>query len=257
MDCFDGHPPPAKSQPLKLMLFHLLCGAICAAGAQNLHTKLTGRFYADDKISVTAPTTWSIAIDEADGMHRGAILRQGKYILRLCTSCTQVSGIVGGRFSEISGLVQPWYRVDPAANQAPCGQQRSTRISEQLNRIDFWFRRDPAHTYDEEADDCRQPKTTATVWYGSYFEENCSFAATGQDCGGYFLHLLWLTGQHARAQAPTDEMAFALTYDETDLDQLPHKGDPALNRVLVEATNIVRSVHFTGSKMRPAGTASP
>jgi hypothetical protein len=247
----------AKSQPLKLALFHLLCGAICAAGAQNPHARMIGHTYADDKISVAAPGTWTIAIDEADGIHRGPILRKGKYILRLCTSCAQVSGIVGGRFSEIASLVQPWYRVDPLAKPAPCGQQGSTRISEQLNRIDFWFRRDPAHTYDEDADDCRQPKTTATVWYGSYFEENCSYAATGEDCGGYFLNLNWLTRQHAGTLAPTDQMAFALAYDETDLDQLPHKGDPELNRVLIEATNIVRSVHFKGSRMKPAGTASP
>jgi hypothetical protein len=52
-------------------------------------------------------------------------------------------------------------------------------------------------------------------------------------------------------------MAFALTYDETDLDQLPRQGDPELNRVLIEATNIVRSVHFKGSRRKPAGTASP
>jgi len=213
---------------------------------------ITDRTYADDKINVTAPATWSVAIDDVDGIHRGATLRKGRYILRLCTSCTQVSGIVGGRFSEIAGLVQPWYRVDPLANPAPCGQQRSARISEQLNRIDFWFRRDPAHLYDEDADDCRQPKTTATVWYGSYFSDNCSYAATGEDCGGYFLHLNWLTGQHARQLAPTDEMVFALTYDETDLDQLPHNGDPELNRVLIEATNIVRSVHFKGSKVKPS-----
>lgn len=248
----------AKSQPLKLALFHLVCAAICIAGAQELHMRMIGHTYVDDKITVTAPATWAIAVEDADaGIHRGAILRKGKYILRLCTSCAQVSGIKGGRFGEISGLVQPWYRVDPGAKGSPCGQQRSTRISKQLNRIDFWFTRDPAHAYDEDADDCRQPKTTATVWYGSYFEENCSFAAAEEDCGGYFLHLDWLTRQHARSLDPSDEMAFALTYDETDLDQLPHKGDLELNRMLIEATNIVRSVHFKDLRVKAAGTPPP
>jgi hypothetical protein len=79
-----------------------------------------------------------------------------------------------------------------------------------------------------------------TVWYGAYFAENCSNAATKEDCGGFFLHLNWLTRQHSRTLAPTDEMAFALSYDETDLDQLPHQGDFELNRVLIDATNIVR-----------------
>ena len=49
-------------------------------------------------------------------------------------------------------------------------------------------------------------------------------------------------------------MAFALTYDETDLDQLPHKGDLELNRMLIEATNIVRSVHFKDLRVKAAGT---
>lgn len=231
------------------LAFCLFCVALCAAEAQDLHARITGHTYADDKISVTAPATWSIGIDNVGGIHRGAILRKDKYILRLCTSCAQVSGIVGGRFSEIAGLVQPWFRVDAGANPSPCGEQRSTRVSKQLDRIDFWFRRDHAHPYDEDADDCRQPGTTASVWYGSYFEDNCSYVATGEDCGGYFLHLNLLTGQDARTLAPTDEMAFALTYDETSLDQLPHKGDPELNRVLIEATNIVRSVDFKGSRM--------
>ena len=243
-------------RPLKLALAYLVCGAICFAGAQDLHMRVSGHTYADDKISVTAPAAWTIAIDDADPP-RGAILRKEKYVLRLCTSCTQVSGIAGGRFNEIAGLVQPWYRVDPLAKGIPCGEQRSTRISQQLNRIDFWFRRDPAHAYDEDADDCRQPKTTATVWYGSYFEDNCSSAATGQDCSGYFLHLIWLSGQPVGTLALTDEMAFAMTYDETDLDQLPHKGDPELNRVLIEATDIVRSVHFKDLRAKSAGTPSP
>lgn len=81
--------------------------------------------------------------------------------------------------------------------------------------------------------------------------------APGEDCGGYFLHLNWLTGQHLRSLDPSDEMAFALTYDETDLDQLPHKGDLELNRLLIEATNIVRSVHFKDLRVKAAGTPSP
>jgi hypothetical protein len=238
---------------IRLLELAFFCGAaICAAGAQGQRARIADRTYADDRISVTAPATWSMAIDVVDGNQRGAILRKGKYILRLCTSCAQTSGIVGGRFAEISGLVQPWFRVDPGANPGPCGQQNSTRVSEQLSRIDFWFRRDPVHVYNQDADDCRQPETTATVWYGSYFEDNCSFADTGEDCGGYFLHLNWLTGSHPKTPGPIDEMAFGLTYDETNLDQLPHQGEAELDRVLIEATNIVHSVHF-----KPAGTAGP
>jgi hypothetical protein len=39
---------------------------------------------------------------------------------------------------------------------------------------------------------------------------------------------------------------FALTYDTTDLDKLPRKGDPEVAQVLSEATGIVKSIHFKG-----------
>src|SRR5579871_3501321 len=83
----------------------IVCCAICATRAQDLHVRIAGHTYTDDKISVTAPASWTVAIDDEGGTLHGAILRKGKYILRLCTSCTQVSGIVGGRFNEIAGLV--------------------------------------------------------------------------------------------------------------------------------------------------------
>jgi hypothetical protein len=231
----------------RLALSLAFFGVIISAGAQGsslLHMKVTGHTYTDDKISVEAPGDWTITIDDLDGTYRGAILRKGKYVLRLCTACGQTSGIMGGRFNEIAGLVQPWYRIDPGAKGSPCGNEKDTRISRRLDRVDFWFRRDPAHTYDEEADDCRQPKTTAAVWYGSYFAEHCSYARTGEDCGGYFLHRDWLVNPHAGNEFPIDEMAFAMTYEEDDLDQLPHQDDPELEQVLRGATTIVRSVRY-------------
>ena len=239
--------------PRRLALSLAFFGMIISAGAQDrslLHTKVTGRSYTDDKISVEAPGDWTIAIDALADASRGAILRKGKYVLRLCTACGQVSGIVGGRFNEIAGLVQPWYRLDPLAKGVPCGNEKDTRISQRLDRVDFWFRRDPAHIYDEEADDCRQPKTTATVWYGSYFAEHCSYARTGEDCGGYFLHPDWLVHPRAGNKFPIDEMAFAMTYEEDDLDQLPHQYDPELEQALREATTIVRSVRYKNAKMQ-------
>ena len=239
-------------RPRGLTLSLTFFGVIISAGAQNRslpQVNVTGRTYTDDKISVEAPGDWTIAIDDLDGTYRGAILRKGRYVLRLCTACGQVSGIMGGRFNEIAGLVQPWYRLDPGAKGSPCGSEKDTRISQQLDRVDFWFRRDPTHTYDEEADDCRQPKTTATVWYGSYFTEHCSYAGTGEDCGGYFLHHDWMSNQHAGKKFPIDEMAFAMTYEVDDLDQLPHQYDPELQQVLREATTIVRSVRYKKAKM--------
>jgi hypothetical protein len=62
-----------------------------------------------------------------------------------------------------------------------------------------------------------------------------------EDCGGVFLDHGRLVGEPA---VGPDEMAFALTYDTIDPNQLPRKGDAELNQVLREATAIVRSVHY-------------
>jgi hypothetical protein len=37
-------------------------------------------------------------------------------------------------------------------------------------------------------------------------------------------------------------MAIGMTFETTDLDQLPHKDDPELNQMLHEATAIVESI---------------
>ena len=223
----------------------LLGAAVTPATAQDnlhLHGSIAGHVYQDDKIRVRVPENWSVAIDAySDGTFRGAILRKGNYILRLCSGCGQASGVRGGRFSEIAGLVQPWFRVDQPA--ASCGAEARSPVTAQLDRIDFWFTRDPHHEYNEDANDCREPKTTDTVWYGSYFQERCPNANPGEDCGGYFLHRDRLL--HKR-QVGLDEMVFALTYDTTDLDKLPRKGDPEVAQVLSEATGIVKSIHFKG-----------
>jgi hypothetical protein len=235
------------SETSKAAVFLLLCGMATPATAQdnfNLHGRITGRSYRDDKIGVLSPEDWGISIDtiqEGDQTFvRGAVLRKGNYLLRLCTGCGQVSGVIGGRFSEIAGLVQPWFRSDPGAKPAACGEQEEREASRKLNRVDFWYRRDVAHPYDEDADDCREPRTTDTVWYGSYFEER-----PGPACGGFFLHQDCLLRKPlGESGSPNREMVFALTYDTADLDRLPRKGDPVLSEVLREATAIVKSIRY-------------
>lgn len=253
----DKRSPRLRMSVLSLTLF----GVTISPSAQDrfhLQMKITGHTYTDEKITVSVPQSWTVAIDSGDdGTYLGAILRKGRYVLRLCTACGQASGIVGGRFNEIAGMVQPWYRSDPLAKPSPCGTEKETRISKHLDRVDFWFHRDPAHSYDEDTDDCRQPKTTATIWYGSYFAEHCSFVRTGRECGGYFLHRAWLTDQPPAYDSPSDEMAFAVTFEQDDLDQLPHQSNLELQRVLRETTAIVRSIVYKRPRLHNSEAAQP
>jgi hypothetical protein len=67
---------------------------------------------------------------------------------------------------------------------------------------------------------------------------------TGRECGGYFLHD-FVKGRSTDTPDVTNrEMAFGMTYETTDLDHLPHKGDPELSQVLREATVIVTSIRY-------------
>jgi hypothetical protein len=230
-------------------LFLLLCGMPAASQDDfDLHANITGHVYHDKEISVRTPADWSLAIDTYEnGGHpltKGAILRKGRYILRLCTGCGQTSGVMGGRFSEILDLVQPWSRP-LGGPYLPCGVLAKSKASKLLDRVDLWYRRDPAHPSDPDSEDCREPRTTATVWYGSYFAENCSRVRDGNYCEGFFLYPDRLAGKRAgNSKGLFYEMAIGMTYETTDLDQLPHKDDPELNQMLHEATAIVESIRY-------------
>jgi len=121
-------------------------------------------------------------------------------------------------------------------------QSGDQQTSSLLDRVDLWYTRDPTHPTNPANGDCHEPTTTATVWYGSYFTQHCSKAFTEEDgCGGYFL-----TDMTVQPTGGVNEMAFALTYYTTDPNQLPHKNDPELARILREASGIVASVHYHG-----------
>ena len=39
-------------------------------------------------------------------------------------------------------------------------------------------------------------------------------------------------------------MVFAITYKTMDPDELPHRNDPELTKILAEANSIVASIHY-------------
>jgi hypothetical protein len=173
-------------------------------------------------------------------------LRKGRYILHLCSSCAQASGIQGGRFSEIAALVQPWARKDEPS--PPCGQVEAGNRAGKLNRQDLYYTRPAGNAppAESESEMCVIPKTHKTLWYGSFFAQPC--IARQQEtygCPGFFLQLSLLAGKTANTQNPVaDEMAFGLSYETKNVDALPEKGDQRLTAILREAGAIVASVTY-------------
>jgi hypothetical protein len=211
----------------------------------GVHSHLAGQTYEDDKIRVAAPPDWTVTVDNGTTTggrqltyNKGATLRHGRYILTLCTSCGQASGIRGGRFSEIAGMVQPWYRDEAPA--LPCGDPKISKATSTLDRIDFWYTRNAAHPSNMANGDCHEPKTTATVWYGSYFAKHCTESIAAVECGGFFI----VNTTPPITDGDLNEMVFALTYNTMDPNELPRRDDPELTKVLAEANAIIASIHY-------------
>jgi hypothetical protein len=149
-----------------------------------------------------------------------------------------MSGAKASRFGEIAVMVQPWSRDSTPGDS--CGNPESNKTSSVIDRVDLWYTRDPRHTFNPRANDCREGETVDPVWYGSYFMMHCDDPRPSQ-CGGYFLNHAALTGQ---SSSGLDEMVFALTSDTKDPNQLPHRGASELIEMFREANVIVGSIKY-------------
>lgn len=213
--------------------------------------------YEDDRIQVAIPPGWSVeeayvpvyggTTEEVVGkMHVGAVLSRGRYRVYLLTHYSQASGIVGGRFGEIAKFVAPM--TDQSEESRPCSDNVwgvPTSVTSKLDRIDLYL--NIATAKPGVLALCGNPTVGATLWYGSYFTGHCPpDKPVPQDCGGYFLDSLFLADKPnaGAGKSMNYEMVFTVSYAANKADLLPHKGDPQLNRILGEASAIVRSIKF-------------
>ena len=214
--------------------------------------------YEDDRIRVSIPDGWILSkptgtVTSVAGVSKtrtvpGALLTNGKYKLFLLTHHGQASGVQGGRFGEISPYVSPW--LDTNSSCASYIHPEQTKITAKLSRVDNFY--DTAHptiqfTAPKRPQKCGAPSAAGVFWYGSYFQQTCPAVAEGPedtDCGGYFLYFPDLKGKRANKMDASVEMTFSLTYDTTNPTLVPRQGDADLQKMLDEASAIVKSITY-------------
>ena len=146
---------------------------------------------------------------------------KGNYILYINPHAQQVSGIVGGRFGEISGGAPSSDAVNIAPFDFPasCGISESTQKTHGSSK---YFRVDLYVSVKDKTDYCKVPTNGKTVWYFSYFTAD----------GGYFNY----------NPGGITSLVSTIAYNSNDPNKFPIKGSAELNAALDEMTIIVSSI---------------
>ena len=246
--------------------FSTLASAVVRARQQDQSTASPAtaqsqNVYEDARIRVVIPDGWTLSkpsatfgiltaglVTQRTEVIPGAVLTKGKYSLFLLTHHGQASGVQGGRFAEISPYVAPW--LDATSTCVWYIHPETRKVTEKLSRVDNYY--DTAHpaaqvTEDERPVDCGAPSAPGVFWYGSYFQQTCPVLAKtpeDTDCGGYFLFYPDLVGKHADNMGASAEMTFSISYDTTDPTASPRQGDADLQKMLDEASAIVKSITY-------------
>jgi hypothetical protein len=211
------------------------------------------KIFEDDRIRVSVPDGWLVqpATVQVTGGARfqapvGALLTKGRYKVYLISHAQQASGVIGGRFTEWSPYVCPWIKNEGWIT-CPFFAMK-TAVGDKLTRDDLYF--DARHATSKARGECANPSVNAVLWYGSYFVETCH-GGLPRSCGSGFLVYEDFSGKPPQPRIVNGsrfehewQMIFSVTYDTKTPDQLPVKGNPELQQVLREATQIVRGIEY-------------
>jgi hypothetical protein len=156
----------------------------------------------------------------------------GKYLLSIDAVFLHASPVEGGRFDEIvngkSSIEAVMANVDRPASGVECADSHAnpTVVTKKITLSNFYT--DKTRT----GKGCVFPRSPQPVWFGSI----CSGVAAESD------------------------FAITLTYDTTDVNQLPTKGSPELTRVFEDVTGMLKTLQLKPpiviSKVEP-GAARP
>jgi len=198
--------------------------------------------YEDDRIQVAIPVNWSskpvYRSDQENHKFRvGVVLSEGSFALYLLTHYGQTSGVIGGRFNEISEYIAPWIKSDEPWACFDVFQQNSTPISNRLVRVDLFLK--PLANFKSNDPACVLTVTQVRkpVWAGAYFGATPD---SGQRFPGFFLNLPLGT----RDTDSDKQMVFAASFQTSTPASLPSDTDPQLRRFLETSDKIVTSIRY-------------
>jgi hypothetical protein len=149
----------------------------------------------------------------------GAInLIKDNYILYINPQAQQASGVIGGRFSEISMGAPSDDAVVKMNPSAPCGSSETSPAFLNYKRVDLY-------TNDQEKQSwCASPTDGSTIWYFSYITDSR---------GGYFNYY---------KDGGALGLVITMAYNSKDVNKLPVKGSAELKAMLGEMTSILQTL---------------
>lgn len=211
--------------------------------------------YIDDRISLTYPDNWEAeeASDELGQHIAGVQLSKYGFTLSLLTRISAASGVVGGRFADISDYTTSQDANDgtnwlDAANCILSSQ--TVEISDVLSRVDLFL--DKTKSVDPvQLEACGNPSGPGVIWYGSYFTESCSAAGasetslSGSNCNGFYISYEDVSNVELDPSNSEEKyLIFAIRGNKTSASELPQMSDATLQNVLKTASKIVEGVRW-------------
>ena len=159
-------------------------------------------------LSMTILPGWRVA---NSGNQRLSLIRDG-YLLYVNPIFTHASGIVGGRFVEVmSGMPSidaVMSNVDEPAGGFECSQSDQTIVDQSITLVNLYTDRS------KSGNGCTFPAGRRSVWFGSF-------------CSG--------TGSES-------EYTITLSYNSSDVNELPTRGSPQLRQVFRETVAMLKTL---------------
>ncbi len=139
----------------------------------------------------------------------------GKYVLTINPMYQHASGVEGGRFEEVTDGMSSIEAVRAEVVQPSwilCAKSDVTVITEMLSLANLYT----DDTKENLENGCKFPADGKPAWFGSYF------AGTGSE----------------------SEYTITLAYDTSDVNQLPKKDDPKLQKVLDDVVAMLKTLQL-------------
>lgn len=177
-----------------------------------------GGIYKNQYMTVGIPDGWTA--EEVANDPAAVNITNGTYDLFINARTAQASGIQGGRFAEIEGNATSAYAVVTMEPGGPCGSHVTSTIAVNggmAEQDDLYVGPNDGRV------DCAVPTNGNTVWYFSYI-------TLGDGYFNYFNSpefVGWVV---------------TMSYNSKDVNSLPVKGSPDLNRALSQMDSILNTL---------------
>lgn len=145
-------------------------------------------------------------------------ITKDRYVLQVIPIFEHASGVIGGRLDEAIGgqpsVEAVMAKIDRPRGGFECGHCAGTKLTDSFSMISFYT--DVAKKKGMFGDLCNFPSDNRSAWFASYHS--------------------------GPARGMGQEYAITLTYDTTDVDKLPKKDSPELQRVFNEVAAMLRTM---------------